>query len=172
MQSSIDFFNDVCYNGSTGTKITSQHLATLSAKNITKRGFGMSYYYSGYGRRSWDPKLVLSVGLIVVCVLICIARPINKVSDIRTIEGTVTEKTVKRSDDEDKYLVFVQQTTSGGGLISLEITDSLLYGRFNSSDVYAGIEVGKTYSFEVGGSRVPILSWYPNIYSYEEITTE
>lgn len=132
----------------------------------------MSYYYSGYGRRNWDPVLILYAGMIVLFIVLCAARPINKVSDMRTIEGTVTEKTVKRSDDEDKYLVFVQETTPGGGLISLEITDSLLYGRFNSSDVYAGIEVGKTYSFEVGGSRVPVLSWYPNIYSYEEITTE
>jgi len=76
----------------------------------------MSHYYSGYGRWDWDPKLVFYVGFFVVCILICIARPINKASDIRTIEGTVTEKTVKRSDDEDKYLVFVQETTPGGGL--------------------------------------------------------
>jgi hypothetical protein len=48
-----------------------------------------------------------------------------------------------------------------------EITDAWLAGRFNSSNVYAGIEVGKTYNFTVGGSRKEFLSWYPNIYEYE-----
>ena len=42
-------------------------------------------------------------------------------------------------------------------------------GRFNSSDMYAEIEVGKTYKFEVGGSRNELWSWYPNIYKYEEV---
>lgn len=80
----------------------------------------MSYYYSGYGRRNWDPVLILYAGMIVLFIVLCAARPINKVSDMRTIEGTVTEKTVKRSDDEDKYLVFVQETTPGGGLFRLK----------------------------------------------------
>ena len=52
---------------------------------------------------------------------------------------------------------------------SYEITDTPLIGRFNSSDLYAEIEVGKTYEFIVGGNRVPFMSWYPDIYSATEI---
>lgn len=147
----LDFFADVCYN----------RVSTLK----TKGGFSMSRYYRS---NSYERMQVVGVILLfVVCIAIAVARPINKISDIRTIEGTVTEKTTKRKGDDDKYLVFIADES--GNVNTLEITDSLLKWRFNSSDVYAGIEEGKTYSFEVGGSRLPILSWYPNIYSYTEI---
>lgn len=114
-----------------------------------------------------DKLLILKLALVIIAILVLgFARPINKVSNIRHVQGTVTEKTVKRGDDKDKYLIFI--TDESGDSVSLEVTDSLLRWRFNSSDVYAGIEVGKRYSFEIGGSRIPILSWYPNIYSYDE----
>ena len=115
--------------------------------------------------------MVVCIGGIVLVVIAgiigLIVRPINKVSNIRTVEGTVTEKTTKRAKNTDKFLVFI--TDASGNVSTLEVTDSLLRPRFDSADVYAGIEPNKTYSFEVGGSRVPVLSWYPNIYSYEEI---
>lgn len=91
-------------------------------------------------------------------------RPINKACNIRDITVTVTDKTVKNNSYESKYLVFTKD--QNGGVATFEITDSLFKGRFNSSDVYAGIEIGKTYTFTVGGSRVEFLSWYPNIYKY------
>ena len=124
------------------------------------------YYLSNEDRRFY--LWLAAVALVaIVCLTLLVARPINKVRNIRKIEGTVTEKTVKRIGKRDTYLVFI--TDEHGKKHSLEITDSLLRWRWNSSDVYAGVKEGKKYSFEVGGSRVPILSWYPNIYGYKEI---
>ena len=84
--------------------------------------------------------------------------------------GTVTDKGIKRSRDDDKYLVYTKD--ENGNSQVFEVTDNILAGRFNSSDIYAEIEIGKTYKFTVGGSRNQFMSWYPNIYSFEEVENE
>ena len=110
--------------------------------------------------------LIISMiaGILIVLGL-CLINPIVKATNIRTVTATVTDKTVKRKDSDDKYLVFTDQDT-------YEITDSLFMGRFDSSDLYGKIEIGKTYEFEIGGKRVHILSWYPNIYQAKEVTPD
>ena len=74
----------------------------------------MSNYSNYGGDRGWGAKEKITLIAIIVifsyAVLLPIIRSSDKVSDIRTIRGTVTEKTVKRDDDEDKYLVFVRET--------------------------------------------------------------
>jgi hypothetical protein len=101
--------------------------------------------------------------IIFLCAIL--VRPINKVCNIEEVTVTVTDKTVKNTGGDGKYLVFAEDESSN--IVTFEITDSLLKMRFNSSDVYAGIKVGCTYKFTVGGSRVKLFSWYPNIYRYE-----
>lgn len=111
--------------------------------------------------------VILSIISIIVLLGIGIYRPFNKVNSIRDVTVTVTDKDVKNSHYVSKYLIFVED--ENGLPSTYEITDSLLKGRFDSSDVYAGIKVGNTYTFTVGGSRNEFLSWYPNIYEYELI---
>lgn len=89
----------------------------------------------------------------------------------RDVTVTVDSKWVKDSpmgNMGQKYLV--SGIDESGNEQVYEITDNLLAMRFDSSDVYAKIKEGKTYNFVVGGFRVPILSWYPNIYDVTEIT--
>lgn len=105
--------------------------------------------------------------LVIAALLATLYRPINKVSNRREVTATVTGKEVKNKEKDSKYLVYTKDNT--GEVAVYEITDALFAGRFNSSDVYAGIEIGKTYKFEIGGSRIKILSWYPNIYEYTEL---
>lgn len=100
--------------------------------------------------------LMIIIGLIFI-------RPIVKVCNQREITVTVTDKYVK----DNKYLIYTK--TTDGDIEVFEITDSLFPLRFNSSDVYAGIDIGKTYILEIGGSRNELFSWYPNIYSYKEV---
>jgi cytosine/adenosine deaminase-related metal-dependent hydrolase len=38
-----------------------------------------------------------------------------------------------------------------------------MQGKFNSSDIYGSIEVGKKYTFVIVGERSGFLSMYPNI---------
>lgn len=44
-----------------------------------------------------------------------------------------------------------------------KIEDSLIFGQFNSSDVYGMLTEGETYKFKVFGLRIPFLSTYRNI---------
>ena len=71
-------------------------------------------------------------------------------------EFTVTGKENVKSGNSGKYLVYTNKTT-------YEITDSLLNWRWDSSDVYGNIQIGKTYTATLQGFRSPFMSWYPNI---------
>ncbi|MBC5675588.1 hypothetical protein H8S76_25485 [Blautia sp. NSJ-34] len=112
---------------------------------------------------------VLSIVGIIIIFSIAFYRPINKVSNKREATAVVTDKVVKNSSDQGRYLIFTED--EDGNINTYEITDSLLAGRFDSSDLYASIKVGGKYRFEIGGSRNQVLSWYPNIYSCELIET-
>lgn len=124
------------------------------------------YSRDGEGKFAFILSIIFII-LVIVLLGSCIYRPFNKVNNIRDVTVTVTDKDVKNSEDGSKYLIFVED--ENGLPSTYEITDSWLKGRFNSSDVYAGIKVGNTYTFTVGGSRNEFLSWYPNIYEYELI---
>ena len=57
-----------------------------------------------------------------------------------------------------KYLIFTNKGT-------FEDTDSLVNGKFNSSDIFGELEPGHTYTFKVYGFRSGFMSAYPNIVS-------
>lgn len=134
----------------------------------------MSSYYNKnyYGS---DDDLPIALGIIFIAIMIIVLgisiyRPFNKASNMRDVTVTVTDKAVKNDNDESKYLIFTED--KDGNIATFEITDSMVAGRFNSSDVYAAIKVGKTYNFTVGGSRNEFMSWYPNIYEYKLVEDE
>lgn len=113
--------------------------------------------------------ITIIVGLVVLVALgVSIGHEIDLTANRYTVTATVTDKAVKKYDENDKYLIYTKDN-SGNPLV-MEIEDNIFAGQFNSSDIYAKIEIGKAYTFDVGGSRVPFLSWYPNIYSATEQT--
>lgn len=69
---------------------------------------------------------------------------------------TVTEGETVTS----KYLIFSDSEV-------FENEDSLIFGKFNSSDFQGKLHVGETYIVTVVGWRVPFLSMYRNIISVE-----
>ena len=60
-----------------------------------------------------------------------------------------------------KYLIYT--IDDSGNVRAFKNTDSIPYLKFNSSDFYARIEIGKTYTFRVVGYRLPYFSKYKNI---------
>ena len=89
-----------------------------------------------------------------------------------TYTVTISEKTVKNynvkysngsNGIDSKYLVF---TTDGE---VYEITDTILRWRFNSSNLYGKLQVGKTYKITVNGFRIPLFSEYRNILKATEV---
>ena len=111
---------------------------------------------------------LIAVGFVVVLIFAWIYRSCSVgMGHEYTITGTVTDKGIKRVNNEDIYLVYC---TTSDGVEVMQITDSLWALRYNSSDVYAGIQEGVKYRFKVRGSRNRLMSWYPNIYEYTEVS--
>jgi hypothetical protein len=58
------------------------------------------------------------------------------------------------------YLIFTDVGT-------FKDTDSLVAGKFASSDMYGQLQLGHAYRLQVRGYRIPVLSEYPNILKIE-----
>jgi len=97
-------------------------------------------------------------GLVVVIILVIIA--LAKVNNKDIVTATVTSKTVKRTGDSDRYMVFTNKET-------FMVKDSWLLGQFSSSDLFGRIKDGETYTFKVYGWRLPFFSSYRVIYGIE-----
>ena len=105
--------------------------------------------------------------IVIICLFTSCGHTIDRNSNKREVIGIVTEKTVKRIDSQDKYLIFVE--IEGEDEVQVfEITDNWIEGKLNSSTIYGNIKVGETYIFTIKGSRNEMLSWYPNISKVEK----
>ena len=64
-----------------------------------------------------------------------------------------------------KYLIY---TIDDNGIVRVfENTDSIPHKKFNSSDIYARIQIGKVYTLRTVGFRLPVFSMYKNIIGVE-----
>ena len=112
-------------------------------------------------------EIIIGMTLVVIIFLLASCHTIDRNSNKRDVVGTVTEKTVKRSNEQDKYLIFVE--IEGEDEVQVfEITDNLIEGKLNSSTIYGNVKVGETYTFTIRGSRNEVFSWYPNISKVEK----
>lgn len=110
-------------------------------------------YWKSYGN------IRIFAVLFLVAVVLAIS-PIIHFSTMETVyEHTVTEKERIVGKESSKYLIFTDKEV-------FENTDSLLAFKYNSSDFYGRIQVGQVCSFKVTGFRIPFLSSYRNILSY------
>jgi hypothetical protein len=75
---------------------------------------------------------------------------------------TIKDKVVKVGSDSSRYLIFTEENEV------FENTDSWLNGKYNSSDYYGSLSIGKSYNATVTGWRFPPLSWYRNIIVFTE----
>lgn len=83
---------------------------------------------------------------------------------------TVTDKErITTGSGENMRSKYIVSTKDQNGKIEVfENTDAWLQGKFNSSDVQAELEIGKTYDADVYGWRLPFFSTYRNIVDVEE----
>lgn len=108
--------------------------------------------------------------LVILFGVLGILGTVNSFNHVSHVEGKVTDKVVK-VDSSTKhprsvYLVFVE---TDKGTQVFEVTDSVIMGRYDSSNVYGSIKTGKTYKMKVRGYRIPILSSYENIDTFTEV---
>lgn len=94
--------------------------------------------------------IILSLGFIFGDVAI-------RYGNNQTIEITIKDKYIKNGSKSGKYLVVDTNNNT------YQITDLTFKGKFNSTDIYNQLEIGKTYRVEISGKRIHIFSWYQNI---------
>ena len=126
-----------------------------------------------YRRRYFDTDRFIIGIFIALAVVVAVGGIIYSIAanyNEQTYVATVTDKDVRNYNNSSKYLVFTK--TEDGETRVFSVEDSLLRFRWNSSDVYGEIEVGKTYRFTVVGFRIEILSMYENILDFEEISSD
>jgi hypothetical protein len=101
------------------------------------------------------------IGLLIALFIVsCSGYRSSKTS----VTATVTSKEVKRKDkDSDRYLIFTKEGET------FEITDTAVFWRYNSSDVYGSIEPNHKYKLTVAGWRMQWFSSYRNILSAERL---
>lgn len=112
-------------------------------------------------------KLTLIELIVILCIIFVfgglLCSPIIDRCTKDTVTITIEDKGIKRHDKgDDKYLIYTDKGT-------FEITDSIAYWRWNSSDLYGRIKVGNTYDCTVCGWRIPFLSSYKNIIEAKEV---
>ena len=73
------------------------------------------------------------------------------------IEITIKDKYVKNGSKSGKYLIVDSNNNA------YQVTDLFFKGKFNSTDIYNQLEIGKTYRVEISGKRIHIFSMYQNI---------
>ena len=114
-----------------------------------------------------DRKDILSVlvliGIIAFVVLIyALPDLIMSLSRHEYPNATVIDKYIKRYNDQDYFFIVIK--TEDGKKVVLMDRDTIVFGKFNSADIYASVEIGKKYTFYTYGWRVPLFSWFENIY--------
>ncbi|MEE3344429.1 MAG: hypothetical protein VZS44_10085 [Bacilli bacterium] len=132
----------------------------------------MKTKFNEFRKKYGSGQTIFAILVVLLVIWLVLGESILKVINPQTYIVTVQSKEVKNtSDDSGKYLVFTVDAETGESRV-FEVTDSLWKGRFNSADVYNMIQINHTYKFETGGYRIPLLSYYPNIYKYTDITEE
>ena len=111
-------------------------------------------------------EIIYIVAIILIISIVVFDVVVSNINE-KNIVVTVTDKGVKVKNNDSKYLIYTKDKDDNVQV--LKITDSILRRRFDSSDVYAVIEPGKTYKFTTVGYRIPIFSMYPNILKYQEV---
>ena len=85
-----------------------------------------------------------------------VARYTNK----EITEITIKDKYVDVNNENGVFLIVSMDN------YTYKVSDLLFKGKFNSTDIYNNLEIGKTYEIETTGYRIPFLSEYKNINKY------
>lgn len=115
----------------------------------------MSYSY-------WEKRTEVIVGIIVAVVVVALISFKFAYNNHDCI-ATVTDK---ERHENGYYLIFCEDME--GNTIVFKNDDTLLRGKWNSSDMYSEIKIGETYLFHLNGYRNEFWSFYENILDFEE----
>ena len=114
--------------------------------------------------RTCKTSILMIVGIIAISIIIgVITIPMNFNDHSYTVTVTDKERIVESNNKSttSKYLVFTED--KDGNEHVFENEDTLLRGKFDSSDIQGKLKVNTKYTVKVVGYRIPFLSLYENI---------
>lgn len=103
-----------------------------------------------------DNLTTLAIAAVTLATLYMMLNPIIEWVSAKYITAEVIWKERVKYGSSSLYLIYTDKET-------FKNTDSYAYWKFNSSDLYGKIEVGRRYKFLVVGFRVPYFSAYRNL---------
>lgn len=114
-------------------------------------------------------KLITLAGVLVVTTIALGVYWYTGYGNSQTLTCTVEgkDRTAGRTDSSGNSSGSSTRVyTEDCGVLSVE--DRFLIGHFNSADIYAQIDEGGTYEFDVIGKRIPFFSTFQNIVAVRE----
>lgn len=107
--------------------------------------------------------------IVLVCICLLFTNLPYQWLTARTLENVlIKDKQISTETDKaTKKVVSTYLIYTNHGVFRND--DAGWHFKFNSSDFYGNLDVGKNYRLKVYGWRIPILSMYPNIVSMKEI---
>ena len=104
--------------------------------------------------------VAIGVAILAISLLVIVGCFAGSIANYKSSESAVTVKIESKErvngDKSSKYLVFTPSET-------FENTDSWIYWKFGSSDMYGALKEGTTYECKVAGWRVQFFSAYRNL---------
>lgn len=110
--------------------------------------------------------IIIMVILILSTLGIIIYTNVIAYTNKKEIEIIVKDKFVKNGSGKNstsKYLIV--DTTNN----TYQITDLFFKGKWNSTDLYNQLEIGKKYKIKTTSKRIHFFSMYPNINEIQEL---
>lgn len=94
---------------------------------------------------------------------LCVVSAINPLFTQEHVSIKVIEKIPYHSS---RYLIVAE--VNGGKEEVFSVEDEWVFLKFDASDRYASLKEGKTYTAGVCSYRIPLLTWYRNIYEIKD----
>jgi hypothetical protein len=101
---------------------------------------------------------LLGIGLVIAVLAIVF----NPNCSLDSYEVRVVDKQVKRLPDGREVFMIFTKRANGEERVFID-TDSKLFLKFDSADIYAKMEVGKWYKVRTTGWRLKMFSKFENI---------
>lgn len=111
----------------------------------------------------WGHYIVGFLAVLVACYVVVLPICYGLSATRAVIQVKHKEREIKGvgGSARGKYMIYSSKEV-------FECTDSLVFFKWNSSDVYREIKVGGEYECKIAGWRIPLLSVYRNILRIEQ----
>ena len=115
-----------------------------------------------YRSSFWDVAPVVAFVAGILAIIVGVIWFNVAWNEHHTMTCTVETKQATGTKSGNLYLLYTKECGQ------LQIADSMLQGKFNSTDTYARIKEGQSYYFDTVGWRNGFFSAYPNVLDAHE----